>query len=481
MKKNSTVAIIFAIALFQFARAATLEDFGYANLKAIDQLSIGTRPTLVILLDLANTGTFAHTVTEYDNLVFNPLNNTAAGLRSVNGFLTVNSHGKFRINRAGPGILGPLAIPADQRTKAATNDFMRGAFAIGAAINASFDFAPFDANNDGQIQNKEISIIIIDNLNPNPQGTTKWLNPDGKEGEPFTPSGSTKSIALRAAFVAQRVGFATLCHEFSHAAMNTEDLYGGGNQVVCFNNLYTLMSCTIGANDDLVTVHLDAWHKMQLGWVEPRIRSITAGGVEAISAAQLFNSTDAPVILYDPARGTKEFFLLEYRTSSSSTGGEYEDNLPSNGLGVWHVIHNDSRTLFTMPGTFQSVWLEGQPNLQVATDTNQLWTADTTTPLLQWSNGDATRTRIFVRPFNVGADQITIEWLTESETWVDFSYGGPEQGSFDQPFKTLASAANAASHGGAVIFKTGGFSPETLSINKRLNLRANGGPVTIGP
>ena len=471
------VALSIGLCFNTDSRAATLEDFGYQNMKVNGNPAIGARPLLVILLDLANSGSFAHNNAYYDNLVFNPFNTNSAGLRSVNGFMLVNSHARFSLTRVGPGLIGPLQLPADQRTKALTNDFMRAGLAITAAVNSGVNFESYDNDGDGRITADEALVLIFDNINPKPDGASRWANPNG-DGGGFTPAGSAVSFSMAVGLAAQEVGFATLCHEFSHV-LGTKDIYGTG----CFNYKYTLMSCTITDPDDMFSCGLDAWHKMQLGWVEPRIRSLPAGGVETVAAAQSLTGTDAPVILYDPARGTREFFLVEYRTSTSPSGAGYEDDLPSNGLGIWHVVHDENNNLIQIPrGTNlwdQTVWLEGQPNLQRG-NTNMLWTSGTTTPFLTWMDGTVTPTRITVRSFNTADGSVIFEWVTASDTWVEFQYNGTELGTFPQPFNTLGEAANAASHGGTVKFKQSGTSAETLSLSKRLDLQALGGPVTIG-
>src|SRR5262249_53820182 len=101
-----------------------------------------------------------------------------------------------------------------------------------------------------------------------------------------------------------------------------------------FSYALTLMSCT--SYDNSNSFHLDPWHKMQLGWSEPRIRSVHDIGVEAISAAQL-SDPNAPVLLYNPACGNSEFFLLEYRTRTSPVGAGYDKNAAGNGLAIWHI------------------------------------------------------------------------------------------------------------------------------------------------
>jgi hypothetical protein len=65
-----------------------------------------------------------------------------------------------------------------------------------------------------------------------------------------------------------------------------------------------------------------------------------------LPAAQL-RSNDASVILYDPGRGTKEFFLLEYRTPVNTMGLPWGDDrsLKTNGLVIWQVQHTADKDL----------------------------------------------------------------------------------------------------------------------------------------
>jgi hypothetical protein len=75
--------------------------------------------------------------------------------------------------------------------------------------------------------------------------------------------------------------------------------------------------------------------------------------------------------------------------------------------------------------------------------------------------------------------------LTRFDVWVDFAYGGSEEGSFSQPYDTVAEALAAVINGfnapelPSVRIKTGS-SPTPITINQAVTLRACGGPVTIG-
>lgn len=417
-------------------------------------------------------------------------------------------------------------------------------------------------------------------------------------------------------------GVHVMCHELAHilGAVDTYGIFGTGQE-----NLNTDLSLMSGGPGNPL-VHLDAWHKLQFGWSEPRIRTLNGGGRLSLSAAQL-SQTDAPLLLYDTNRGTGEFFLLEYRTTNTATrGAGYDRNVGGNGVVLWHVaqnadhsprymaelmypaanrnwqrcvqcnalFQNDYVHLSTCPASGgrhdpsgatkglglndpthpgQSGWLRctkceglfwgaqqtasrcpeggrhtgaagenytvntnellyygeanfrrcdtcqvmfcplhpedsvcpggGQhaasagdleyfpdcffsqyalqnaapPNLRHGGDT--VWTGDTRTPRLSWYDGTPTLFRLHVHPFALGADSLTVDWLHEADTWVQFIYAGTEAGTFAQPFNTFAEGIAAATHGGTVKIKAG-TSSDARRVTKRMNVAAHGGTVRIG-
>jgi len=64
-------------------------------------------------------------------------------------------------------------------------------------------------------------------------------------------------------------------------------------------------------------------------------------------------------------------------------------------------------------------------------------------------------------------------------TWVDFSYSGVENGTFEEPYNTLAEGVAAATSGGYVIVKAG-TSSETITITKNVTIMSWGGAVIVG-
>ncbi|MCP5525524.1 MAG: hypothetical protein H7A47_01790 [Verrucomicrobiales bacterium] len=406
-------------------------------------------------------------------------------------------------------------------------------------------------------------------------------------------------------------------HEIVHVLQGSHarDIYGPGGAL---SHGFTIM-----AGGRKITLP-DAWHKLQLGWCEPRIHSMREPGLLTLPAAQRMQR-DAPVILYDPEdsqRNTREFFILEYRTRTTTTAGRgYDWEVGGNGLVIWHVRQNsnkdpveytrtyhpnaetqwrqcdhceglffadgtdrpcpstntthkaiasqlclphDDPTVAGVPGwrwcrkcsqlfylphlasgvcaaggrhdpgtadyrlrldsdpeslgvrgwwhcgkcqclvrengvcpgggghtiaagtaTYTVFWWSnlftimnaGAPDL--ARGRGSAWGSGSITPLLRYYDGREARTRLVVRPFQEGDDEIRVEIQPNFETWVDFAYSGVEDGSFDRPFNTFAEGVEAVYPGGLLQIKFS-YSPLPAHVIKPMHIRAHGGPALMG-
>jgi subtilase family serine protease len=80
-----------------------------------------------------------------------------------------------------------------------------------------------------------------------------------------------------------------------------------------------------------------------------------------------------------------------------------------------------------------------------------------------------------------GANMINALENFAGPIYVDFNYTGTIQdGSYNNPFKTLAGGITAVGTSGTIIIRTAGSSSETMTITKPLTLNAAGGPATVG-
>ncbi len=437
-------AAVFGLALPGLGQ--TLQNFGFGALA-----TGGAHPMLVVLADFATGDAFGHDGAYYDDFIFN-----AQRRPSVNGYFKEVSNGRFSWQRA--GVIGPIPFTLGEMganfTPASMDFNLRRLLYHSNMVHrimasGLFNFAALDANHDGQVTRDELVIVVISN--------DHWENTSNRSSGWVRPTGSPVAWNGQIVRLEPRNDFASMCHEITHS-LGAYDLYGGS----CLSEKLTLMSCTISFAEDPAIYHLDPWHKMVFGWSEPRLRSLLLGGGEIIPAAQ-FSRADAPLLLFDPLKASSDFFLVEYRAQNPPGGSGYDANVNGTGMAIWHIT------------TGQVVATEGSPALNRGGNT--LWPSAVLTPPLQWASGATTGARI--RSFDHPDGAITVEWLTDGETWVDFAYQSTELGTFLFPFNTFLEGLNAVPIGGNLWFKLGA-SRETASITKPMTLRAYNGPVSLG-
>ena len=337
------------LSLLPSAPAATLADFGYQRRSTYFHVT-GQRPLLLILARFTD-GPLAHDTNYYHNLMFD-----LAQQPSVAGYFWEVSNHRFLWSEAG---IVSIEVPPSERftnvlasvlgNEGLADHLYCSNLVHRAMISGQVDFCGYDSNNsnhNGTVVSEELTIVIVKNDGGAASRGTGLVSP------PNVACAYEGTVALQD----HQGDFITLCHEMAHQ-LGTLDLYGTGDD----NAALTLMSGTISpVPDNPRSWHLDPWHKMQYGWSEPRIRSLAGGGVENLPAAQMLDAT-APLILYHPARGTQEYFLLEYRTTNSPVGPRYDTNVAGNGLVLWHVQQDANKDPFwladaAVPTQAQNNW-----------------------------------------------------------------------------------------------------------------------------
>lgn len=319
---------------------ATLQDFGYEHLTVNGKVAKGNRPLLVILASFSGARPFAHDASYYDNFVFN-----LAAQPGVNNYYLEASDGRFFWSRGGTV---SLSLPSSMLVSNFTANFPKDTpsdqlYASNiihqAMLQSAFNFAGYDDNNDGTVSQEELQVAIVSN-----DGDYGGSN---RQAGCIRPAGSRVTVcAGGVALLNHQTDFATFCHELSHS-LGTLDLYGVWSQQ-CLNLNVSLMSCTITDRDVPDICHLDPWHKLQLGWVEPRIFPVYSGGFATIPAAQVIDAT-TPVLLYDPAAGPSEFYLLEYRARNRAAGPSNDANTTGNGLALWRIKQGGNKYPVLVP------------------------------------------------------------------------------------------------------------------------------------
>ena len=78
------------------------------------------------------------------------------------------------------------------------------------------------------------------------------------------------------------------------------------------------------------------------------------------------------------------------------------------------------------------------------------------------------------------SDPVALNYAVNGITWVDFNFGGTEDGSFNNPWNSLSQGNFHATSGGLIVIKAGS-SAETLSLTKPMRIVSYGGTAHIGP
>jgi M6 family metalloprotease-like protein len=350
---TSLVILVIVCGLALTASAQTLEDFGYNRMKVNGKEARGPRSLLVILAQFEGYPALAHGPEYYEKMIFTGLTAPNGQSVSLNGYYQVISQGRFYWHPANlyQTVLGPinLTLPPHGSEHSIEGHYARTR-AVKDAARELFDFAQFDENADGQVTTDELSVLVIHNVASSPG----WNYGDPDCSELFT----SPDLCMRIAEVYDRANLMLMAHELLHS-LGVIDLYRTGHE----NEGYTPMGGNPLPAEHLGAFHLDPFHKMQLGWIEPRIHSILEPGNATLTAQQMIIH-DAPIILYNPNVGTNEYYILEYRTSTSPNGDGYDQNIPSNGMALWHVQTNDNKEpIATADFPYGAVCIEGPPNL----------------------------------------------------------------------------------------------------------------------
>jgi immune inhibitor A len=125
----------------------------------------------------------------------------------------------------------------------------------------------------------------------------------------------------------QLSSFGVLCHEFGHL-LGLPELYAPGAAVHEGIGKWGLMGQGTWVSGGNSPPHMEAWSKLQLGWVD----AVTI--TESVRDVRLPAVTDEPLVVKIPAVPDKpqEYYLLENRQKVG-----FDAALPGAGILVWHV------------------------------------------------------------------------------------------------------------------------------------------------
>lgn len=369
------------------APAPTLAEFGHGSIQVLGREALGPRPLVVVLLEWADDGadgfpaiSSVHPLDYYEQLAFGhptpPFSTDPVNPASLTEYVQECSNGRFWFTRAGllgPAPMGLFGNPSEAEHVRKAAERMAGLFPD--LLHS------LDTDVSSVVTADELVVLVVENHR------NRFPANRGTQSVPITLGEVTKTMDLRLAFAGPFTPFYQVGHEVAHS-LGTVDMYNPGTM----NYLLTLMSAYSFTSNDQGSVHLDAWHKMALGWCEPLRRQLSPGGsasVVEISAER----PDGAVILWHPSRGATEYFLIERRTPAG--GRKYDVDFPGDGVLLWHI--DPSRAPMN----------RGAPDL--VPGSSGIWEAGMRTPPLTWTDGTVASNGI---DFTTGTEPgaIRIDW-----------------------------------------------------------------------
>jgi immune inhibitor A len=309
----------------------------------------GVRKILVILWDPHRPEHSAPSKSDIDALIF-------GSTSSVRKWFAENSLGRFTIKKKAllgwydaiyPGDfywrLGPYSPPSDTSDPHYYVDadgnvrylddegFYSGhthswAEAIGDMADPHFDFAPYDTDGDGVLENNELPIMIVKPQN-SPFGTNRPVVGRQVPPQDLIVDG-VKVPWMSEAYIGQPPNLGVVAHELCHQVFSGADMYPNSNLPPERRaRSYSIMDITYSP------FHLDPYHKLKLGWLKPRL--IDRSGWYTLQDVE---TTGDALILHDPNYGSSEYFIVENRWPGTS----FDQGLPGAGLAIWHIIEDPS-------------------------------------------------------------------------------------------------------------------------------------------
>ena len=234
--------------------------------------------------------------------------------------------------------------------------------AIRNVSSLGFDFSIYDTNRDGRITPDELLVVFImageeDAYNGGSSRNGIWAHEYCTEPQ-YTPvvngvsvmgcaSTPTEADGSYAIFGERHRDFSDdhdatigiIAHELGHAALRLPDLYDvfGRSAGIGGFGLMSTGSWGQATNSEYpgaTPTHLSAWSKIDVGWVQPEVKSSINN-----SLVNLYGTNESNYNIVKIPINNHEYFLLENRSRDGYDSGltTLLEGTYQGGLAIWHI------------------------------------------------------------------------------------------------------------------------------------------------
>ena len=200
------------------------------------------------------------------------------------------------------------------------------------ALDDEVDFAQYDRDNDGVIDNVFVIYAGYGEADNSSKPNTVWPHAfwiykgagkrvmlDGKLLDHYACSNEINADSKPG-------GISTVCHEFSHV-MGLPDLYTTNDALYHTPLEWSILDAGCYNNDGRTPPAYSAFERMSLGWLKPiEIKTATEVMIPEISSNVAFMI---------PTSNENEFFIFENRQKHG-----WDSYLPGHGMLIWRINYN---------------------------------------------------------------------------------------------------------------------------------------------
>jgi M6 family metalloprotease-like protein len=194
------------------------------------------------------------------------------------------------------------------------------------AADAQVDFHSYDTDHNGRITRDELVLIVV-RPQSSPYGTNRSVDV-AVDGNSTPLDFDLLDIYLSSQDSQRRLGVGVLGHEATHRIVDANDMYGC-DQSSTAARYFDAMYYHFWAS------HMGPFEKLKSGFVTPDAIEIGSWTTQAVPL-EAVETAKKVTILYDAARGDREYFVLENRWG----GGDIYDQLLGSSVVVWHIVED---------------------------------------------------------------------------------------------------------------------------------------------
>jgi M6 family metalloprotease-like protein len=207
------------------------------------------------------------------------------------------------------------------------NDFDHRVPAAITAAAAQFPIMDYDrpgtgnGNGDGLVGTEELTILVLE----------EWDGLHGQAGQTCVALPGGGDYCGGIATASSWGSLFVWAHELGHT-LGGDDLY---ENVANFRTSVFASAST----DASMIVHMDAWHKLRLGWLRPELVDMRWKSSDErllYCAGDPRAATEGALLFHDPDRGNDAYFLVEARCKR-----DYDEGTPMAGVATWQIQQQD--------------------------------------------------------------------------------------------------------------------------------------------